>query len=108
MLVYFFCNVRPSAAPRASVQGATGATGATGAYLRLFVVALWDLIVGDVHKTHLSLLVLQLAVKDLKHKRKTCHKETFLTHVSFQGYDISTKSVTKQATHKSVVSRQNR
>lgn len=34
-------------------------------YLRLLVVALRDLIVGDVHKTHLRLLLFWLTAKDL-------------------------------------------
>lgn len=38
----------------------------TQAHLRLFIVALWDLVVGDVDVTHLPLLLLQLSVKDLK------------------------------------------
>lgn len=38
----------------------------TQAHLRLFIVALGDLIVGDVDETHLPLLLLQLGVEDLK------------------------------------------
>lgn len=38
----------------------------THAHLRLFVVTLGDLIVGDVDETHFSLLLLELTVKDLK------------------------------------------
>lgn len=38
----------------------------TQTHLRLFIVALRDLIVGDVDEANFPLLVLQLSVKDLK------------------------------------------
>lgn len=38
----------------------------TQAHLRLFIVSLRDLIVGDVDEAHLPLLLLQLGVEDLK------------------------------------------
>lgn len=38
----------------------------TRAHLRVFIVALGDLVVGDVDETHLPLLLLQLGVKDLQ------------------------------------------
>lgn len=40
----------------------------THTHLRLFIVALWDLIVGNVDEAHLPLLLPQLRVKDLKWK----------------------------------------
>lgn len=89
--------------------------GHTGAYLGLFIVAIRDLIIGDVDKTHLSLLLLQLIVKDLKNTRITHHKKTFFnTNVSFQGYTLSLGPMAlwalsiAWAQSKSVVSRQNR
>lgn len=59
----------------------------TGAYLGLFIVALGDLVVGDVDEAHLSLLILQLVVKDLRPKRiNRAHEKTISNaNVLFQG-----------------------
>lgn len=40
-------------------------------HLRIFIVALGNFIVGNVDKTHLPLLVLQLGVKDLKAENRS-------------------------------------
>lgn len=73
----------------------------TGAYLGLFVVALGDLVVGDVDETHLSLLILQLVVKDLRPKRiNRAHEETLSnSNVSFQGCGMPTKYVRVEFPH---------
>ena len=40
-------------------------------HLRLFIVALGNFIIGNVDKTHLPLLVLELGVKDLKAENRS-------------------------------------
>ena len=45
-------------------------TTACRSYLRLLVVALWNLIICNVHKTHLRLLLPWLTAKDLKRNKR--------------------------------------
>lgn len=39
-------------------------------YLGLLVVALWDLVVGDVNKAHLRFFFSELCIKDLEHNER--------------------------------------
>lgn len=46
-------------------------------YLRLLVVALWDLIVGDVNKAHLCFFISELCIKDLEHNERMLERKWF-------------------------------
>lgn len=40
-------------------------------YLGLLVIALWNLIVGDVNKAHLCFFISELCIKDLQQNERT-------------------------------------
>lgn len=45
-------------------------------YLRLLVVALWYLVVGDVNEAHLRFFISELRIKDLKHNERMSERKS--------------------------------